>query len=165
MKFLTILLSLSLLVMVNGVTAEGGNAMIDDGKTVKFDYTLTVEGQIVDTSEGKEPLGYVQGSGTIIPGLEKQMVGLKPGDSKKITVVSKDAYGDINPELFQEVPKTIFPPDLEIKPGMMVPLQNNDGKPIPAIVTEIKEETVVFNFNHPLAGKDLLFDVKVVEVK
>ena len=165
MKFLTILLSLSLLVMVHGTIAEGGSAMIEQGKTVKFDYTLTVDGQTVDTSKGKEPLEYVQGSGSIIPGLEKQMVGLKEGDSRKFSIAAKDAYGEINPELLQEVPKSVFPPDLELKKGMMVPLQNNDGKPIPAMVEEVKEESVVFNFNHPLAGKDLLFDVTVVEVK
>ncbi|MDD3375170.1 MAG: peptidylprolyl isomerase [Candidatus Omnitrophica bacterium] len=165
MKFLTILLSLSLLVMVNGTIAEGKDMMIENGKTVKFDYTLTVEGQVVDTSEGKEPLEYVQGSGNIIPGLEKQMVGLKAGDSRKLTVDAKEAYGEINPELLQEVSKSVFPPDLELKKGMMVPLQNNDGQPIPAIVEEVKEESVVFNFNHPLAGQNLLFDVKVVDVK
>lgn len=165
MRYLTILVSLSIMLMAHSTTVEGRVKMIEEGKTVKFDYTLTVEGETVDTSEGKEPLQYVQGQGNIIPGLESQMIGLKEGDQKKVNVSAKDAYGEMNPELLQEVPKTILPPDVELKPGMMIPLQTKEGKPIPAVVSEIKEETIIFNFNHPLAGKDLVFDIKVVDIQ
>jgi len=152
-------------VFMNTAICWGADKMIADGSVVKFDYTLTVEGQVVDTSDGKQPLEYTQGQGAIIPGLEKEMVGMKVGESKHVTVAPVDAYGAVNPAAFQEVPRTAFPPDINLQPGMVLPLKDNDGRALPALVSEVSGDKVVLNFNHPLAGKELTFDVKVVEIK
>ena len=138
--------------------------MIEAGKTVKFDYTLTVDGQVVDTSTGKQPLEYKHGEGKIIPGLEKEMEGLQVGDSKTVTVAAKDGYGEVNKEAFRSIPKSQIPPNIKLEEGLMVNLQTADGKALPAEVFEIQDDTVVLNFNHPLAGKELLFDVTIVEI-
>jgi len=156
--------ALAVAMVFGAQVAMAQTVMIEDGKTVKIDYTLTVEGEVIDSSEGKAPLEYMQGASQIIPGLEKQLAGLKAGDKKTVTVAAADAYGEVNPAMFQEIPLTAFPPEVTPEEGMLIPLQGQDGRPLPAIVSEVKADTVVLNFNHPLAGKDLTFDVQVVEV-
>ncbi len=140
-------------------------AKIEEGKTVKFDYVLTVEGEVLDTTSGKTPLEYVHGSGQIIPGLENALLGLEPGDSKKVTLQPEDAYGAVNPDAFTELPMEQFPEDFQVSVGMILQFNDPEGKPVPAVVTEVKETTVVVSFNHPLAGKVLNFDVTVVSVE
>ncbi|MBD3264731.1 MAG: peptidylprolyl isomerase [Candidatus Omnitrophica bacterium] len=158
-------IAVTLLFFLQTVLAQGGSNMIQDGSKVKFDYTLTVEGEVVDTSKGKEPLEYTQGQGQIIPGLEDKMQGLKTGDEKTIEVEAANAYGEVNPKAVQEVPKNMFPEDLELKPGMVLPLKDNEDRRFTATVREIKQDSVVLDLNHPLAGKDLVFDVKIVSVE
>ena len=138
---------------------------IEDGRTVKFDYKLTIDGQVVESSEGKEPLEYEHGAGAIIPGLEKKLAGMIAGDERTVIVAAKDAYGEINEEAYREVEKSKFPADFTPEPGMIIEIRNPDGGAVPAIVWEVKENTVVLNFNHPLAGKTLQFDVKIVSVQ
>ena len=139
--------------------------VVRDGKDVKMDYTLTVDGKVVDSSKGKKPLEYTQGEGQIISGLEKQMAGMKVGESKTVTVPAKDAYGPVNPNAVQEVSRSFFPADMELKEGMVVPLQNSEGHVIPAKIAEVKKDVVVLDMNHPLAGKDLTFNVTVVGIQ
>jgi len=153
------------LFLVTTFVGKGQAQMIEKGKTVKFDYTLTVDGKVMDTSSGKQPLEYVQGSGQIIPGLESQMTGMKAGEEKTVKVAAADAYGPVLPEGIQEFPKSFFPADLQLTVGMVVPLQNESGQTFPATVKEIKADKVVLDLNHPLAGKDLTFDIRIVEVK
>ena len=141
------------------------NATIENGKKIKFDYTLKVDGQVVETSEGKEPLEYTHGSGDIIPGLETQLVGLKVGDSKNVVVEPKDAYGEIQPDATKDFPLTSFPEDFKPAVGMVVQLEDDKGNVAPAMIKEIKEDKVILDFNHPLAGKTLEFDVKVVAIE
>ncbi len=133
---------------------------------VAFDYCLTLDsGEEVDKSPEGKPLGFITGSGQIIPGLEKQMMGMSVGDSVKISVEPEEAYGPVNPSLFQEVARSQFPDDMEIKPGMTFQSQGPQG-PMVINVSEIKDEnTVVVDLNHPLAGKKLNFDVKIAEVR
>ncbi|MFH1359533.1 MAG: peptidylprolyl isomerase [Candidatus Omnitrophota bacterium] len=145
--------------------SEGAKAVITKGKKVKFDYTLTVQGKVMDTSEGKDPLEYTQGAGMIIPGLERQLEGLKVGDERTIKVLAKEAYGELDPNAIREMPRTFFPADVTLQQGMMVPLQAKDGQKIVAIIQNINKDTVVLNFNHPLAGQELQFDVKIVDIK
>ena len=148
---------------VSIVLAE--NVVVANGKTVSFDYTLTVDGAVVESSQGKKPLQYVHGQGKIIPGLEKQLAGLKVGDEKKIVVPVDQAYGQINPKAVQEVQKSSIPADIKLTVGTMLQMSDPSGNNFPAKVKEIKDKTVVMDFNHPLAGKELTFQVKIVDIK
>ncbi len=150
---------------LNVTQAKGENLMVSDGKTVKFHYTLTVEGEVADTSEGKEPLEYVHGSQMIIPGLEKQLAGMKEGEEKSVTVSAEEAYGPVDPRAVIEIPKTKLPPDMNPEKGMQVQLQTETGQPVIGMIEEVQENSVIVNFNHPLAGQDLLFEVKIVSIK
>src|SRR5689334_24707095 len=146
-------------------TAAKPALAIQAGSMVAFDYTLTDEsGNVIDTSKGKEPMHYVHGKGQIIPGLEKELDGMSVGSEKKVTVKPEDAYGQVNPQAFQEVPKDKLPPEA-LKVGTVLSARGPEGQSVPVRVHEIKENTVVMDFNHPLAGKTLFFDVKVTEVK
>ncbi len=139
---------------------------ITDKLHVAFDYKLTLDsGEDVDSSSDGQPLGFITGSGQIIPGLEKAMMGMTIGDSLKISVESEDAYGQVNTEMFKDVPKNQFPGDIDLQPGMTFQAQGPQG-PIAINIKEIKDEnTVVIDLNHPLAGKRLHFDVNIVEVR
>ncbi|NLV32527.1 MAG: peptidylprolyl isomerase [Acidobacteria bacterium] len=138
---------------------------IENGKKVSFHYTLTVEEEVLQSSEGAEPLSYTHGSGQIIPGLAAGMEGMNEGEKKTILVSSENAYGPVNPEAFNEVPKSALPGDLEIEEGMMLQARSPEGQSMPVRVAEIREDTVLMDMNHPLAGKDLKFDVKIVSVE
>jgi FKBP-type peptidyl-prolyl cis-trans isomerase SlyD len=137
--------------------------MIKDGSSVKMHYTLTVDGEVVDSSQGGEPLAYVQGQGQIIPGLERQLEGLKPGDTRSAEVAPADGYGETDPERVQKVPKANFREPDQLQAGVMVSGQTDQGT-FQARVAEVGEETVTLDFNHPLAGKTLSFQVEIVEV-
>lgn len=141
------------------------NPVVQEGSAVSFDYTLTDEsGQVVDTSKGKKPMQYVHGKGQIIPGLEKELTGMPVGGEKKVKIKPEDAYGPVNPAAFREVPKDQLPAE-GLKVGAMLLAQGPGGQSIPVRVHEIKENTVVMDFNHPLAGKTLSFDVKITDIK
>ncbi|MGE0268269.1 MAG: peptidylprolyl isomerase [Candidatus Omnitrophota bacterium] len=163
--FLTWLLGFSLL-GVTAVTSVNGESMkIENGKKVKFDYTLKIDGQVVESSNGKEPLEYTQGSGQIIPGLESRLVGLIAGDEKSVIVPAGEAYGEINEEAYREVPMSALPEGFEPQAGMVLEIQAPDASIVPVVVWEVKEDSVVLNFNHPLAGKTLQFDIKIVSIE
>ena len=149
----TLMLGLSLLLMAS-TPVWGAEDMIKEGSSVKFDYTLYVEGEVADTSEGKEPLQYTHGTGMIIPGLEAQLDGLKAGDEKKVIVAPEDAYGVVNPQAIVEIPKSNLGEGLDPTVGMVLQMQTKDGQTLNGVVNEIKEEALVMNFNHPLAGKE-----------
>ncbi len=146
------------------VYAQGADKVVADGMKVKFDYTLTVGTEQVETTQGKQPLEYVHGKKMLIPGLEKELVGMKAGDTKTVTVKSEDAYGPVRPEAVREIENTKLPKDITPKVGMVLEMQDPDGNAYPAVVKEIKDKTFVLDFNHPLAGKELKFDVKIVSV-
>jgi FKBP-type peptidyl-prolyl cis-trans isomerase 2 len=138
---------------------------VADGKQVSFHYTLTVDGQEVESSRGQDPLAYVPGENQIIPGLEEALAGLKTGDTKTVVIEPDDGYGDIIQEGFREVPKDTFPEGFEFQTGLLVEMQAADGTPVPAMIWEVGEDTVTLNFNHPLAGKTLTFDVEIISVE
>jgi FKBP-type peptidyl-prolyl cis-trans isomerase SlyD len=132
---------------------------------VSFDYTLTgPDGKVIETSKGKEPLKYVHGQKAMIPGLEKELNGMKVGGEKHVTVKPEDAYGPINKGAFQEVPKEKLPANA-LKVGAVLAAKSPEGMVIPVRVHEIKEKTVVMDMNHPMAGKTLIFDVKIVDIQ
>ncbi len=138
--------------------------MIADGKTVTIDYTLTVDGQILDSSSGKEPLEYTHGQGMLIPGFERELAGMASGETKKITVAPADGYGEITQEAFREVPRSHFPPDIIPEIGLRLSMQTPEGQQVPVAISAVKDEHVVLDFNHPLAGKELNFEVTVISV-
>ena len=146
--------------------AEEGNAMtIQKGKAVSFDYTLTIDGEVIDSSKGKGPLKYVHGQGQIIPGLSKQLKGLRAGDERSVRVSPKEGYGEVNPDAFREIVKTQLPPNVEPKAGMLLQVKTPQGGIMPVKIVEVKEDSVIIDFNHPLAGKTLNFKVKIVTVQ
>ncbi|USN43929.1 MAG: peptidylprolyl isomerase [Candidatus Woesearchaeota archaeon] len=138
---------------------------ISDSKVVRMHYKGTLEnGEVFDSSESREPLTFLYGRGMIIPGLEKAIVGLKAGDKKTVNVTCEEAYGPVNDAAVQEVPKDQFPPEIELKEGLQLMAQGPEGA-FPLVVKALKESSVVVDFNHPLAGKNLNFDVEIVEVR
>jgi FKBP-type peptidyl-prolyl cis-trans isomerase SlyD len=139
---------------------------IADKLYVSIDYTLTLEsGQEIDKSPEGQPLGFIAGTGQIIPGLEKALMGRVEGDSAKLVIEPEDAYGPVKDDLFQEIPQDQFPTDVEIKPGMAFEAQGPQG-PFMITVTKVNDnDTVTIDLNHPMAGKQLHFDVNVIEVR
>jgi FKBP-type peptidyl-prolyl cis-trans isomerase 2 len=141
---------------------------IKDGMMVSFHYTLTgTDGKPIESTKGKEPLKYVHGKKMMIPGLEKALAGMKVGGEKHVTVKPEDAYGPVDPQRYQEFPNDKIPPDQlkKIKVGSMVPLTAPNGQTFQFPVSEVKENSIVVNLNHPMAGKTLTFDVKVVDIQ
>jgi FKBP-type peptidyl-prolyl cis-trans isomerase SlyD len=138
--------------------------VVEAGADVSFDYTLTDEkGTVLDSSQGKKPMHYVHGQGQIIPGLEKELAGMAVGGEKKVTVKPEEGYGPVDPRAFEEVPKDKLPPDA-LKVGAVLVARGPQGERM-VRVHQIKEKTVIMDFNHPLAGKTLFFDIKVTEIK
>lgn len=137
---------------------------VKNGKKISFDYTLTVDGGVVDTSSGKKPLEYTHGDNSLIPGLTRRMEGMEEGEQRKIEVPAEEGYGPVSKEAFREVPKSQLPQDIDLDPGMMLQAQRPDGSVLPVKIHEVKEGSVVIDLNHPLAGKNLDFDVKIVSI-
>ncbi len=143
----------------------GATAMVAEGKTVSVNYTLTVDGKIEDSNKGKPPLEFKTGAHQMIPGFEKAVMGMKTGEKKSFRVKPEDGYGPVNPQAFKEVPKKQLPAGMTPKAGMMLSAKGQNGRQIPVRIKEVKKDTVVMDFNHPLAGKTLIFDVEVVGIK
>ena len=141
-------------------------AAVQNGSTVSLEYTLKDEGgQVLDTNKGANPLVFVQGQRQIISGLERELVGMRPGEEKKVVVAPEDGgYGPVVPGAQQEVPKEAIPKE-GLKVGTQLTARSGSGEARPVTVKEIKETTVVLDFNHPLAGKTLFFDVKILGVQ
>ena len=162
--YLAIVAALLLSTRLVGETAET-EAQIREGSQVALEYTLSDEaGTVIESNKGKQPMSYIHGKSQIIPGLEKELSGMKVGEEKKIQVKPEDGYGPVNPDAFQEIPKDKLPPEA-LKVGTMLMAQGPQGQGIPVRVHEIKDTTVIMDFNHPMAGKTLSFDVKISEIK
>jgi FKBP-type peptidyl-prolyl cis-trans isomerase SlyD len=164
MRFLVAPLALSLLLAAAPAMAQSKVA-IEKGSSVKIEYTLKDDkGAVLDTNAGKDALAFTQGSQQIIPGLDKALLGMKAGDTKKVTVKPEDAYGQVDPKAEAEVPKTALPEGAAVV-GTRLLARGQDGQPRPVTVKAVKDTTVMLDLNHPLAGKTLFFDVKVVSVE
>ena len=138
---------------------------VRNGQVVSMDYSLHIEGELIDTSDGREPLDYLHGAGNIIPGLESALDGMAVGESKNVIVAPKDGYGELDPKAFMEVPRSQFPSNIPTEVGTELQLQDQSGQPMYARIEEVGDETLRLNFNHPLAGKELHFDVKIVAMR
>lgn len=138
--------------------------VIKEGSKVSMNYKLTVDGEVIDSSEGKAPLTYTQGKGEIISGLEKQLVGLKAGDKKSVVVEAVEGYGEHNPGAVQKVPRSVFKEADKLKVGLVVGGKVGDQN-FEAVVVDIGPKEITLDLNHPLAGKTLHFDIEIVDVQ
>ena len=138
---------------------------VQDGQIVSMEYTLRVGGEILDTSNGQEPLQFLAGYGNIISGLEKEMMGMKIGDSKDVVVAPADGYGEFDEEAYMDVPRKEFPKDMPMEEGIELNVSDDEGQARYARIESVDGESVRLNFNHPLAGMELHFNVKVVALR
>jgi peptidylprolyl isomerase len=136
------------------------------GDTVKINYVGTLnDGQMFDSSEGRDPLEFVVGSGQIIKGLDSAIPGMSVGDKKTVNVPCDQAYGQKNPDARQAVPREQIPADIPVAVGTQLQMQTPQGQVVPVTVAEVTETEVTLDANHPLAGQDLNFEIEVVEIK
>jgi FKBP-type peptidyl-prolyl cis-trans isomerase SlyD len=138
---------------------------VQDGLVVSMEYTLTVDGEELDSSRDAGPLQFLAGYDNIVPGLEREMVGMKIGESKDVLVLPVDGYGEFDDEAFMEVPRSEFPSDMELEEGLELGVSDEDGQHQLAFVESFTDKVVRLDFNHPLAGAELQFSVKVVGLR
>ncbi len=140
-------------------------APVKNGDTVKIHYTGKLEdGSVFDSSMNSEPLEFTVGNAQMIPGFENAVIGMNKEESKTIQIDPENAYGPHRKELIIEVKKDQFPPDLKPEVGMQIQIGNEDGESTVATITNVTEAVIVLDANHPLAGKDLVFDIQVIEI-
>jgi FKBP-type peptidyl-prolyl cis-trans isomerase 2 len=140
-------------------------AQVKSGDKVKVHYhgKLT-SGETFDSSAGREPLEFEVGSGMVIKGFDEGVTGMEVGEKRTINIPYDEAYGPRNPEMVIDMPKDRFPADMELEAGMPLMMSDGQGQQFQVTVTEIRETTVMLDANHPLAGKDLVFDLELVEI-
>ncbi|WP_093010197.1 FKBP-type peptidyl-prolyl cis-trans isomerase [Roseivivax halotolerans] len=139
---------------------------VKTGDTVQIHYTGTLtDGSTFDSSEGRDPLEFTVGSGQIIPGLDKAMTGMSVGEKKTVAIPADEAYGQRQDEALQAVPREQIPADIPLDIGTQLQVQTPNGQVMPVTVAEVTEEQVTLDANHPLAGKDLNFDIELVDIK
>jgi FKBP-type peptidyl-prolyl cis-trans isomerase SlyD len=159
--------TLVILLSTGAFAAEKGkdNNVVKNGTVVSLQYTLSGEdGKTIESNKGKDPLKYTHGNNQIVPGLEKELAGMRMGEEKRVKVTPEEGYGPVDPRGFQEFPKDKIPAE-GLKVGAMLTATGPQGQQVPVRVHEIKEQTVVLDLNHPMAGKTLVFDVKVLDIQ
>ena len=136
------------------------------GDTVKVHYNgRLTDGTEFDSSEGRQPLEFEVGSGTVIKGFDDGVTNMSVGEKKTDLIPADDAYGPRQEEMVIEFPRSNFPPDIEPEVGMTLNMHSEDGNALPVVITEINAETIILDANHPLAGQDLIFDIELIDVK
>lgn len=135
------------------------------GDTVRIHYIGTLsDGSQFDSSEGRDPLEFSLGSGQVIPGFDRAVLGMAVGDNKSVSIEPEDAYGPKHEQLVQDVPKSALPQDMNPDVGMRLQSQSPDGQVIHLVVTAVAEDSITVDGNHPLAGQTLTFDINLVEI-
>lgn len=153
---------LGTLFLTSGGVAQEEDSMVSAGSTVSLELTLMLEdGTVIESTVDREPLTYIHGQGQILPALEAELAGMAVDDSKSVALEPADAFGPVDPEAFQEVPLDNIPEDAR-NVGARLSAEGFDG---PIRVHEVRDETVVLDFNDPLAGQNVTFDVKVVAIE
>lgn len=138
---------------------------VKPGDTVHIHYTGTLtDGTVFDSSDGRDPLTFEVGSGQIIPGLDAALPGMTVGDKKSVEVPADQAYGAMDPNARQQVPREGIPADIPLDPGVQLQVQTENGQVLPVTVLEVNDEYVTLDANHALAGKDLKFDIELVAI-
>lgn len=138
--------------------------MIEAGKTVKVHYKGTLnDGTTFDSSEGRDPIEFELGTGTVIPGFEAAVAAMDIEETKSVTIPSAEAYGDVNEDMVGQIPRTNLPDDIEPEVDMVLTMESPDGE-MPVRIVEMDEETLTLDANHPLAGQDLTFELTLVAV-
>lgn len=132
---------------------------------VSMEYTLHVDNQEIDSSKGQDPLQFLVGHGNIITGLEREMMGMKVGESKDVVIAPADGYGEFDEEAFMDVPRNAFPQDMPVEEGAELSVRDDAGQSRYARIDTVDGDNVTLNFNHPLAGDELYFNVKVVGLR
>ena len=153
--------------MADARANDGGDskAVVAKGSKVSVDYTGSFDdGTVFDTSEGKEPISFTVGNGQVIKGFDDAVVGMKNGEQKKIKITPTEGYGERDEKLQQQVPRSVFPQEMKLEKGMGFSFKTPQGQVIHATITEANSETVTVDMNHPLAGKNLLFELKEVDI-
>jgi FKBP-type peptidyl-prolyl cis-trans isomerase 2 len=138
---------------------------VKSGDTVKVHYhgKLT-DGSTFDSSEGREPLEFEVGSGMVIPGFDNGVTGMSVGEKKTINIPVEDAYGPKQDDMIMEFPRDRFPADMVPEEGMQLNMSNGAGQNFPVVIREVRDDSVLLDANHPLAGEDLTFDLELVEI-
>lgn len=137
----------------------------NNGDAVKVHYTgRLLDGSIFDSSEGRDPLAFTMGKGMMIPGFEAGVLGMKIGEKKSVQIAPEDAYGATDETRLFPVNKSELPPDMPLEVGMPLTADAGDGRPFQVVIKEVHPEYVVLDANHALAGKDLVFDIELVEI-
>ncbi len=139
--------------------------MVANDVVVSMAYTLKINGEEVDSSEASGPLEFLQGSHNIITGLENQIYGMKIGDTRQVVVLPEDGYGEVDPQAMIDVPRSEFPPEMPLEVGVELDIRDEDGEIFPATIVEVTPSTVKLDFNHPLAGETLHFDIEIVDLR
>jgi FKBP-type peptidyl-prolyl cis-trans isomerase 2 len=135
------------------------------GDQVKVHYTgKLTSGEQFDSSEGREPLEFTVGAGQMIKGFDLAIPGMSIGDKKTINIPAEDAYGERSEEAVIPFPVSNVPPDMKLEVGMQLTLTNQHGQPVPVVVMEVREDVVIMDANHFLAGKELVFDIELVSI-
>lgn len=138
---------------------------VKEGDVVKVHYTgKLASGEQFDSSAGREPLEFTVGAGQMIKGFDAALPGMNIGDKKTITIPPAEGYGERSDDALIEFPKENIPEDMQLEPGMSLTLSNQQGQPVPVVVKEIKDDVVLLDANHFLAGEDLIFDIELVEI-
>lgn len=152
--------------MENEVEQQNG-LTVEDGHVVSLAYTLRLDdGEEIDAADADDPLVYLHGAQNIIPGLERELAGLKVGDVRNVTVAPVDAYGDMDPDAFELVAYDVFPADVELEEGMGLRMvDNSTGRHMEATISELRDDGALLDLNHPLAGETLFFDVEIVGIR
>lgn len=138
---------------------------VENNKVVSMEYTLHVDNEEIDSSKGQDPLQFLVGHGNIISGLEREMIGMKVGESKDVVIQPTEGYGEFDENAFMEVPRSAFPADIPVQEGTELTVRDDTGQPRYARIDAVEGDTVTLNFNHPLAGDELHFNIKVVGVR
>lgn len=138
---------------------------VKNGDTVRIHYTGTLtDGSVFDSSEGRDPLEFTVGSGQVIAGMDAGLPGMVVGDKKRLEIPAADAYGPLNPEARQAIPREGIPDDIPLELGTQLQMQSPEGHVLPVTVVEVTDSTVTLDANHSLAGKDLNFDIELVSI-
>jgi FKBP-type peptidyl-prolyl cis-trans isomerase SlyD len=139
--------------------------IVADDIVVTMEYTVQVDGEVVDSSEDHEPIEFLQGHSQVISGLEKQIYGMAVGDSKSFVVAPREGYGERDEDAIADIPRSEFPNDIPLEPGVELQMEDEDGDVMNAVIISAGEKTIRLDFNHPLAGKELHFSVQVIGLR